>query len=118
MNRRNRERLSQTGTEDPLKVLLDIARVLTGTLRPEQLYPVIYEQSTRVLDSCGFLVCASDEDSGQARIVFRTPAAPRSDAPLNVVFDSLRPVAERKPMQLPADWPGFPMLPPAGSAPE
>ena len=51
-------------------VLLDIGRVLTGTLAPDTLYRAIYEQASRVLETTGFFVSLYDEASDRATVVF------------------------------------------------
>lgn len=51
-------------------VLLDIGRILTGTLAPEALYRTIYEQASRVLETTGFYISLYDEAEDQATVVF------------------------------------------------
>ena len=51
-------------------VLLDIGRILTGTLRPSQLYRTIYEQASRVLETTGFYISLHDADRDLATVVF------------------------------------------------
>lgn len=51
-------------------VLLDIARVLTGTLEPAELYRTIYEQASRVLETTGFYISLFDEERDEGTIVF------------------------------------------------
>ncbi|MEJ2502422.1 MAG: sensor domain-containing diguanylate cyclase [Gemmatimonadota bacterium] len=51
-------------------VLLDIGRILTGTLEPADLYRTIYEQASRVLETTGFFISLYDEEEDRATIVF------------------------------------------------
>lgn len=51
-------------------VLLDIARILTGTLAAEDLYRAIYEQASRVLETTGFYISLHDAAADQAKVVF------------------------------------------------
>lgn len=51
-------------------VLLDIGRILTGTLEPGQLYRSIYEQASRVLETTGFYISLFDAEKDRATVVF------------------------------------------------
>jgi diguanylate cyclase (GGDEF)-like protein len=51
-------------------VLLDIGRILTGTLEPGELYRTIYEQASRVLETTGFYISLYDAEQDQGTIVF------------------------------------------------
>lgn len=51
-------------------VILDIAGILTGTLKPEELYQSIYEQTSRVLEATGFYIALYDADTDTATVVF------------------------------------------------
>lgn len=51
-------------------VLLDIGRILTGTLEADELYRTIYEQASRVLETTGFYISLYDEDRDLATVVF------------------------------------------------
>jgi diguanylate cyclase (GGDEF)-like protein len=51
-------------------VLLDIGRVLAGTLEPGQLYRAIYEQASRILETTGFYISLYDAERDEARVVF------------------------------------------------
>jgi diguanylate cyclase (GGDEF)-like protein len=51
-------------------VLLDIGRTLTGTLEPAELYRVIYEQASRVLETTGFYISLYDPEEDEATVVF------------------------------------------------
>lgn len=51
-------------------VLLDIGRILTGTLAADELYRAIYEQASRVLETTGFYISLYDEGRDQATVVF------------------------------------------------
>lgn len=58
------------GLQERYSVLLDIGRILTGTLRPEDLYRAIYEQTSRVLETTGFYISLYDAPSDTATVVF------------------------------------------------
>ncbi len=51
-------------------VLLDIGRILTATLEPGELYRVIYEQVSRVLEATGFFISLYDAERDRATVVF------------------------------------------------
>ncbi|HSH45523.1 MAG TPA: diguanylate cyclase, partial [Longimicrobiales bacterium] len=51
-------------------VLLDIARILTGTLKADALYRAIYEQASRVLETTGFYISLYDTAEDLATVVF------------------------------------------------
>lgn len=51
-------------------VLLDIGRILTGTLEPAELYRTIYEQASRVLETTGFYISLYERESDRATVVF------------------------------------------------
>jgi diguanylate cyclase (GGDEF)-like protein len=51
-------------------VLLDIGRILTGTLEPADLYRTIYEQASRVLETTGFFISLYDSEEDRATVVF------------------------------------------------
>ena len=51
-------------------VLLDIGRILTGTLESDDLARTIYEQASRVLETTGFYVSLYDQERDEARVVF------------------------------------------------
>lgn len=58
------------GLKERYSVLLDIGRTLTGTLRPDDLYRAIYEQTSRVLETTGFYISLYDAGSDTATVVF------------------------------------------------
>lgn len=51
-------------------VLLDIGRILTGTLEADELFRTIYEQASRVLETTGFFISLHDEEQDLATVVF------------------------------------------------
>ncbi|MFW5952024.1 MAG: GAF domain-containing protein, partial [Gemmatimonadota bacterium] len=51
-------------------VLLDIGRILTGTLEPAELYRTIYEQASRVLETTGFYISLYDPETDLGTVVF------------------------------------------------
>lgn len=59
-----------TDFQERFDVLLDIGRILTATLEPDELYRAIYEQASRVLETTGFYISLYDEDSDVATVVF------------------------------------------------
>lgn len=58
------------GFKERYAVLLDVAGILTGTLRPDDLYRTIYEQASRVLETTGFYISLYDPASDVATVVF------------------------------------------------
>src|SRR5688500_4607344 len=70
MERRNRA--SSTSVEDRYKVLLDVGRILTATLKPEELYRTMFEQTQRVLDMAGFVVATYDDALDTCTVVFHS----------------------------------------------
>lgn len=52
------------------RVLVDIAKTLTGTLSADDLYRTIYRETARVLETSGFYVSLYDPVRDQARVVF------------------------------------------------
>ena len=58
------------GLKERYGVLLDIGRILTGTLRPGELYRAIYEQTSRVLETTGFYISLYDAQTDYATVVF------------------------------------------------
>lgn len=51
-------------------VLLDIARILTATVEPAELYRTIYEQASRVLETTGFYISLYDPEDDLGTVVF------------------------------------------------
>lgn len=70
MDRRNRA--SSTSVEDRYKVLLDVGRILTATLQPQELYRSVFEQTKRILDLSGFAVATYDDAQDLAAVVFHS----------------------------------------------
>ena len=58
----------QAGARD--RVLLEIGRALTGTLRDEELYASIYRETPRVIEAAGFYVSLYDSETDEATVVF------------------------------------------------
>ena len=52
------------------RVLLEIGRALTGTLRDEELYASIYRETARVIEADGFYVSLYDSETDEATVVF------------------------------------------------
>ena len=63
------KRGSTASVTDRYKVLVDVGRILTATLRPNQLYSTIFEQSKRVLDVAGFAIATYDSTCDIATVV-------------------------------------------------
>ncbi len=61
---------SHTSLADRYQVLLEVGRILTGTLGQEELYRAIYVQTQRVLETDGFFIALYDARRDEARIVF------------------------------------------------
>jgi diguanylate cyclase (GGDEF)-like protein len=68
MNRLRRGKSSDI--RERYSVLLDIGRILTGTLRPDDLYRAIYDQTSRVLETAGFYISLYDRSTDSATVVF------------------------------------------------
>lgn len=61
---------SQTGLADRYRVLLDVGRILTGTLERDELYGAIFEQTRRVLDTDAFFIALHHAVRDETRIVY------------------------------------------------
>lgn len=59
-----------TDFQERYDVLLDIGRILTATLEPDELYRTIYEQASRVLETTGFYISLYEADDDRATVVF------------------------------------------------
>lgn len=91
-------RTSAPSFEERYAVLLDVARAITGTLRPDELYHAIYEQTRRVIETAEFHVSLYDPVADAATVVFcadrngiRRPAA-RYEGADSVAIRERRPV--------------------------
>jgi diguanylate cyclase (GGDEF)-like protein len=56
--------------QERYRVLLDINRIIAGTLQPGELFRTIYEQASRVLEATGFYISLYDQDQDQGTVVF------------------------------------------------
>jgi len=65
-----RDRPEEPDFQERYGVLLDIGRIVTGTLEPAQLYRTIYEQASRVLETTGFYISLYDADQDLGTVVF------------------------------------------------
>ncbi|MGH7477812.1 MAG: sensor domain-containing diguanylate cyclase [Longimicrobiales bacterium] len=65
-----RRQLRSGGLRERYAVLLDIGRILTGTLRTDDLYQAVYEQASRVLPTASCYIALYDRPADAARIVF------------------------------------------------
>ncbi len=61
---------SESRLADRYRVLLDIARTLTGTLGTEELFRSIHQETARVLEASGFYISLYDEEEDVATVVF------------------------------------------------
>ena len=52
------------------RVLLEIGRALTGTLRDEDLYAAIHRETSRVIEADGFYISLYDAETDEATVVF------------------------------------------------
>jgi diguanylate cyclase (GGDEF)-like protein len=75
-----RKRGSAASVTDRYKVLVDVGRILTATLRPNQLYSTIFEQSKRVLDVAGFAIAAYDPAHDNATVVLHAERDEKLDS--------------------------------------
>lgn len=64
------EQAAPRGLRDRHAILLDVGRILTGTLRRGDLYRAIYEQADRVLDAVSFYIALYDPTIDTASVVF------------------------------------------------
>jgi diguanylate cyclase (GGDEF)-like protein len=60
----------QRDIQERYRVLLDIGRVIVGTLEPADLYRTIYEQASRVLETTRFYIALYDADQDEGTVVF------------------------------------------------
>lgn len=61
---------SSASLAERYRVLLEIGRALTGTLKDEELYAAIYRETARVIEADGFYVSLYDAATDEATIVF------------------------------------------------
>jgi diguanylate cyclase (GGDEF)-like protein len=66
----HRHRRPEPDFQERYSVLLDIGRILTGTLQPDELYRTIYEQANRVIETTGFYISLYDEEQDLGTVVF------------------------------------------------
>ncbi|MGH7482602.1 MAG: sensor domain-containing diguanylate cyclase [Longimicrobiales bacterium] len=64
------EQAAPRGLRDRHAILLDVGRILTGTLRRGDLYRAIYEQTDRVLDAVSFYIALYDANTDTASVVY------------------------------------------------
>jgi diguanylate cyclase (GGDEF)-like protein len=74
------KRGSTASVTDRYKVLVDVGRILTGTLQPNQLYSTIFEQSKRVLDVAGFAIASYDPSCDTATVVLHAVRDQKMDS--------------------------------------
>lgn len=65
-----RDRPPEPDFQERYSVLLDIGRIVTGTLEPAELYSTIYEQASRVLETTGFYISLYDAEHDLGTVVF------------------------------------------------
>lgn len=61
---------SASSLADRYRVLLDVGRILTGTLGIDDLFRTIYRETSRVLEAGGFYISLYDEERDLATVVF------------------------------------------------
>ncbi|HEY8469532.1 MAG TPA: sensor domain-containing diguanylate cyclase [Longimicrobiales bacterium] len=86
------------GLKERYAVLLDIARRLAATRRPEDLYVAIYEQSSRVLETTGFFVSLYDAETDTATIVFLADRGRIDSTPITYRGSDSAVIRERRPI--------------------
>ncbi|MFO7261008.1 MAG: sensor domain-containing diguanylate cyclase [bacterium] len=91
-------RPSSPGIHERYAVLLDIARRLAATRRPEDLYLAIYEQSSRVLETTGFFVSLYDEATDIATVVFLADRGRIDWSPITYRGSDSAVIRERRPI--------------------
>ena len=113
MDRGNRG--STTSVTDRDKVLVDVGRILTATLRPAQLYSTIFEQSKRVLSLAGFAIATYDAGCDTATVVLHAERDQKIDASVRFSGIDCPVIRSRQPIlsSSPAD-----AIPPGVAAPE
>lgn len=84
--------------EDRYTVLLDIGRILSGLLQPEQLYPALYQQVSRVLDAPGFFVARYRLETDTATVVFYVEQGEVTELPLSFRGSDSIAIRERRPV--------------------
>lgn len=67
----SRNRASPASVEARYKVLLDVGRILTATLEPEELYSTIHRQAQRVLEMSGFSIALYDDGLDTLTVVYK-----------------------------------------------
>lgn len=83
-------------------VLLDVARILTGTLRPEELYGKVYEQTSRVLETTGFSISLYDAAADTASVVFYADHGKIERVDVSYRGSESTPIREARPLIGPA----------------
>lgn len=98
------DQFQSRGIVERYAVLLDIGRILTGTLRPDDLYRTIYEQASRALDTTGFYIALHDAATDTARVVFHASSGRETQAEIAFRASHSRVIREgRATEQTPAD---------------
>ncbi len=97
-------------TRDRSAVLLDVGRILTGTLRSDELYRAIHEQASRVLDATGLYIALYDEPSDTATVVYHVHDGRETDVQLAFRGSENPAVRARHAVRVDVDGPGFATL--------
>ncbi|MBI4543815.1 MAG: GAF domain-containing protein, partial [Gemmatimonadetes bacterium] len=90
-------RSSSASFKERYAVLLDIGRILTGTLRPDDLYRTIYEQASRVLETTGFYISLYDDATDAATVVFYADRGKEERVELSYRGSDSIPIREGRP---------------------
>lgn len=98
----HRTRASSASVEERYKVLLDVGRILTATLQPEELYREIFAQTQRVLDLSGFSIVLYDDASDLATVVFHAHGDQSSEVGTRFRGSEIAAIRSRSPQ---ISWP-------------
>lgn len=79
-----------------------MASILTGTLRPEELYRKVYEQTSRVLETTGFSISLYDAATDTASVVFHADHGKIERLQADYRGSESAPIREARPMMGPA----------------
>lgn len=64
------------------ELLLELAASLTGAHRPEELYRIVYQRLSQVLEASGFFISTYDEARDLATVVFQVEAGEEREDPI------------------------------------
>jgi diguanylate cyclase (GGDEF)-like protein len=78
--------------------LLELGRILTGRIAPDDLFPTLADRATRLLPATALLVARYDPEDDQASIVFRSDAMETTGAPASYPGPSCVAIRDRRPV--------------------